>query len=125
MDTILPLDWFLRPIIDFEYKSLILAAYLQKLDVSYSLHKLSPYLFWTEKLVQDMKKFEKEFKEFDSSLKREIVGFSWKFGIVYEEKKTMREIEDIMELIDYSVPILESKIQQGYKLNAKFPQFLY
>jgi len=121
----LPLNFYLLPPIDFEYKYLLLCGYLRDLDDSFKNKKLSPYLFWTEKLVQDMKKFDKEFKEFDSSLKREIVGFSWKYGIVYEEKKTMREIEDIMELIDYSVPILESKIQQGYKIQQKFPQFLY
>ena len=121
----LELNWYLKEPIDFEYKNYILLAYLAKLDASYSLHKLSPFLFHTENLVDDMKRFEKDFKEFDNSLKREIVGFSWKFGIIYEEKKTLKEIEEIMELIDYAIPILESKIQLGYIINKKFPQFLY
>jgi len=125
MDSILPLDWFLQNPIDFEYKNYIFLGYIQKLDASYSKRKLSPYLFWSEKLKESMEKFLSDFKEFDNSLKREIVGFSWKFGIVYEEKKTMKEIEDIMELINYSIPILESKIQLGYKLSIKYPQFLY
>lgn len=121
----LKITWYLDEPIDFEYKNYLLLAYLVKLDESFSVHKLSPYLFWTEKLVEEMRRFEKDYITFGNSLKKEIVGFSWKYGIIYEEQKTIKQIDEIIELINYSVPILEAKIQLGYKLNTKYPQFLY
>jgi hypothetical protein len=100
-------------------------AYLHRLDESFGLHKLSPYLLWTEKLVDEIKVFGSNYRYMQANLKRSIVGFSWESGIKYEEQEKINELEEVMEIVQYSLPQLESRVQLGYKLNNKYPQFLY
>lgn len=122
---LLPLNFYYSDPIDFEHKHLLLLGYLHRLDESYGLHKLSPYLLWTEKLVDEIKTFASNYKEMSSKMKRRIIGFSWQTGIIYEDQERLNELEEVMEIAQYSLPQLESRIQLGYRLNNKYPQFLY
>ena len=121
----LKLDWYIELPIDFEYKNYILLSYLKEIDENYSYHKLSPYLLYTEKLVQDMKKFEKIEYEFKNSLWTPVVSFSLKRGIKRKEVEVNGEFKDILEIVNYSIPLLESKVNLGYKLLEKYPQVLF
>lgn len=125
MEYLLPLNFYALPPIDFEHKQLLLSHYLYRLDESYGLHKLSPYLLWTEKLVEEIKTFSENYRYMTANLKRDIVGFSWETGIKYQEQEKIKELEEVMEIAKYALPQLESRIQLGYKLNNKYPQFLY
>ncbi len=122
---LLPLNFYYSDPIDFEHKNYLLLAYLHRLDESFSLHKLSPYLLWTEKLVDEIKVFGNNYRYMSANLKRSIVGFSWESGIKYEEQEKINELVEVMEIVQYSLPQLESRVQLGYKLNTKYPQFLY
>jgi hypothetical protein len=75
--------------------------------------------------VDEIKLFGKEYKSLSSNLRRRIVGFSWTKGIQYEEGDRLNELEEVMEIVQYSLPQLESRVQLGYRLNNKYPQFLY
>lgn len=121
----LELDWFCTPVFDFEYKNYILLSYLSEMDKSYAIHKVSPYLLWTEKLVDELEKFQENLKRFQNSMRRDIVGFSWIDGIEYSLPYSGKELDCILEIVEYSFPILKEKIQIGYKLNVKYPQLLY
>ena len=123
--TMLQPGWFYQPPIDWEHKNYLLLDYMSKIDKSYAIHKLSPYLLWTEKLVIDMQMFSKNYSDFKGSLRKEMVGFSWENGIQYADIETLKELEEILEIIDHSLPMLQEKIQLGYKLNNRYPQFLY
>jgi len=111
--------------IDFEHKNYLLLAYLAELDASFSIHKLSPYLLWSEKLVIELNNFNKLVNDFNLSLKKEIVSFSFSKGIEYSEIDQLKEINEIFEIIDYSKPMLISKIKAGYALYKRYPQLLY
>lgn len=120
----LQLQWYIESPIDFEYKNYILLDYLSKLDNSYSVLKLSPYLLWTEKLVEDMNIFKINYNYFNKSIKREI-NFISGYEINYKKIDQPKEVIEIIDILDYSLPILESKIKMGYKLLDKYPQILY
>ena len=120
----LDLNWYYKIPIDFEYKNYILLGYLSEIDISFSERKLSPYLLYTEKLITELNHFNNNLENFKKSLKKEIISFNWN-GIIYSEIETIKEIEDISELIEYSIPLLNSKIILGYKLFKKYPQLLY
>ncbi len=120
----LSLDWYSRAPIDFEHKNYLLLDYIMKVDESYSNLKLSPYLLWTEKLVMDMEIFITSHNNFKSEMRKtfdRIEGFS----IVYKDTDVPKEVLEILEIVDYSKPILESKVQLGYKLFKKYPQLLF
>jgi len=122
----LQLDWFYKSPIDFEHKNYLLLQYLKSVDDSYSKHILSPYLLWTEKLVKELKDFNNKVNEIESNIKKEIkfIDFS-KMQIIREEVNKNNEIKIILEVVEYSTPILESKVKLGYKLLDKYPQILF
>ena len=52
--SMLKIDWYLEHPLDFEYKNYILLDYILSIDKSYQLHQLSPYLLWTENLINEL-----------------------------------------------------------------------
>lgn len=121
----LKFDFYYQPPIDFEHKNYVLLSYLKEIDESYSYHKLSPYLLYTEKLVQDMKLFQDNEWKFTNSLWTPIVSFSLQTGIRRREVQKGDEIKEIIEIVHYSIPLLQSKVNLGWKLLDKYPQVLF
>lgn len=120
----LNLNWYYEAPVDFEHKHYLLLDYVMKIDESYSNLKLSPYLLWTERLVDEMSLFVVSHNDFMNKLKKEfdcIKGTQ----LIYTEIEQIEEIKEILEIVDYSKPILISKIKMGYKLFEKYPQILY
>lgn len=120
----LNLNWYSEIPIDFEHKHYVLLDYIMKVDESYSNLKLSPYLLWTEKLVSDMDIFLNAHHQFIAGLKRPIESCNG-YAIVYKNTVELDEIKEIFEIVDYSKPILISKIKLGYKIFEKYPQLLF
>jgi hypothetical protein len=121
----LELDWYIKPCIDFEYQNYILLDYLSKIDSAFAIHNLSPYLLHTEKLIGELEVFRMNMKLFEKEIKRDIIGFSFKNGIIYSEIKTPDKLKEVLEIVEYSKPLLDSKLKLGYKLFEKYPQLLY
>ena len=120
----LKIDWYLESPIDFEHKNYLLLDYLSKIDSSYSNHKLSPYLLWTEKMVNELTRFNILIKTIESDFKKDLIGMSYN-GLIYEGIKRDDLVDEIYQIVEYSTPILESKVKLGYKLFKKYPQLLY
>jgi len=121
----LELDWYIKPCIDFEYQNYILLDYLSKIDLSFAIRQLSPYLLHTEKLIGELEVFRMNVKLFEKELKRDIIGFSFKSGIIYSEIKTPDKLKEVIEIVEFSKPLLDGKLKLGYKLFDKYPQLLY
>ncbi len=122
----LQLDWFCQSPLDFEHKNYLLLQYLKSIDDSYSEHKLSPYLLWTEKLVKELKDFQSKCLQFESIIKRDIISIDLsKMQIIRKEIEKNDEIKFVFEIVDYSKPLLESKVKLGYKQLDKYPQILF
>lgn len=122
----LKIDWYLEQPYDFEYKNYILLDYLHSVDKSYQIHQLSPYLLWTEKLISELKFFQEKRNQFLKNLEKDVLTYD--YGKIQFVKKTINEpdfIKNITEIVDYSQPILESKVKLGYKLLDKYPQILF
>ena len=122
----LKIDWYLEHPLDFEYKNYILLDYIQSVDKSYQIHQLSPYLLWTERLISELKDFDNKRRIFHKSIQKTQLIFDE--GTIRLMKKSIEvpeSIKLITEIIDYSCPILESKIKLGYKLLSKYPQILF
>ena len=64
----LKVDWYLEQPLDFEYKNYILLDYIQSVDKSYQIHQLSPYLLWTERLIDELKDFDNKRRIFHKSV---------------------------------------------------------
>ncbi len=122
----LNLDWYCQTPLDFEHKNYLLLQYLKSVDDSYSNHILSPYLLWTEKLVKELQEFTTKTKFLETNLKKEIESVDLShMKIVRKEISKNDEIKIVFEIVEYSTPLLNSKIKLGYKLLDKYPQILF
>lgn len=122
----LQLDWFYQSPLDFEHKNYLLLQYLKSLDDSYSEHRLSPYLLWTERLVKELQDFKLKSTHFESIIRKDIISIDLvKMQIVRKEIEKNDEIKVVFEIVEYSTPLLESKVKLGYKLLNKYPQILF
>lgn len=122
----LSLDWFCQVPLDFEHKNYLLLQYLKLVDDSFSVHKLSPYLLWTERLVKELIDFQTKSDTFEMNLRTDIKSIDLvNLKIIRKEIKKNNEIEIVFETVEYSTPLLQSKINLGYKLLNKYPQLLF
>ena len=122
----LSLDWFCQVPLDFEHKNYLLLQYLKLVDDSFSVRKLSPYLLWTEKLVKELVDFQSKSKLSEMNLRSDIKSIDLvHLKIIRKEIQKNNEIEAVFETVEYSTPLLQSKIDLGYKLLNKYPQLLF
>jgi hypothetical protein len=66
--------------------------------------KLSPYLLATEKVVESMKSFKIKFREHKKLIVGRAIGFSLETGIIRERVEDPKDISEIDEIVDYSIP---------------------
>jgi len=119
----LALTWYMESPIDFEQKQYVLLAYLQKVDNSFLLKKLSPHLLHMEKMVCELINYEvlyeKMRKDFD---KNRYIYFDDNSKLKGENNELIIEIE---EIVKFSIPQVKTRIDFGYKIFEKNKQILY
>lgn len=120
---LISLDWYYESPIDFEHKQYVLFSYLQKVDESFLKKTLSPHLLHMERMVFELMKFRVEYYktilEFD---KNRYIYFNDNPKLE-NEKNDM--IDEIKEIVDFSIPQIESRINFGYKILEKNKQVLF
>ena len=121
--NILPIDWYIQPPIDFEHKQYILLAHLLKVDESFMNKKLSPFLLNMESVVNELYNFKNSYidmrNKFDKTRYIYIEDNSKLFG---ENNKLIIEINDIVE---FSIPMVRTRIELGNSILKKTKQVLY
>ena len=118
---ILKEDWYIQPPIDFEHKQYILFAYLQEVDTSYLSKKVSPHLLQLERLEKELKDFLRSFSFIEDRIDRsKYVYFD---NVSYQEEPLV--IKEVKEIVDFSIPQIESRILTGYRIFKKYKQILY
>lgn len=122
----LNIDWYIQYPLDFEYKNYILLDYIQQVDRSYQIKILSPYLLWTESLLDELRTFERRRTEFLKSVERTQIQFDGgKIRLCEKRIETPDNLRAVNEIVEYAIPIFESKVFMGYKLLDKYPQILF
>jgi chromosome condensin MukBEF ATPase and DNA-binding subunit MukB len=121
----LSVDWFIEPPMDFEQKNYLLLDYVQQIDNSFKVQKLSPYILHTEKLIEEMNRFKENRLRMRDALRKKKLNLSRKIHWIVTEVDETVEMKAVVEVVDYSMPILESKLVLGYKLLEKYPQILW
>lgn len=123
MIDILPIGWYFESPIDYEHKQYVLLGYLLKVDSSFLEKQLSPHLLHLEKLTKELLQFENSFvdikKKFD---KNRYIYFSDNSKLVGEDNTLIYEIK---EIVDFSIPQIQTRIDLGYKILGKNSQVLY
>ena len=123
MIDIIPITWYIDEPIDFEFKQYTLLAYLQKVDKSFLYKRLSPHLLHMEEMIMDMVMFRESFvdmrKKFD---KNRYIFFKENPKLEGENNLI---IEDIREIVEFSIPQIETRLTLGNYILQKHKQVLF
>jgi len=119
---LLATNWYIQSPIDFEYKEYVFYAFLQDVDNSYRVHIVSPYLLHLERLKNEMTEFKQNIIHIKSDFDK--VRYRW-----FENPKLEGEqnefIETITEIVDFSLPQIQTRIELGNKIYKKYNQILW
>jgi hypothetical protein len=107
----------MEPPIDFEHKKWLLLDYLQKQDNDFYNHIFSPWLLHSEKLVNSMiLSYESIIYSQDKLTKKELSmenrNLFWKLST----PELPEYMNTYMEILKYSIPLMQDKISFGRKL---------
>jgi len=124
MIDIIPIKWYTESPIDFEHKQYVILSYLQKVDSDFIIKKLSPHLLHMESMIRDMLYFEESLSEMKKRFDKEryVLVFKDNPKLVGENNQL---IEEIYEIVNFSVPLIKNRIDLGNKILVKNKQVLY
>jgi hypothetical protein len=122
MEKLLSQTWYAESPIDFEHKQYVLLAYLQKVDANFINKILSPHLLHMEKLMDELFYVHSSFKMIKNDFDKNRYVYFQNIKLEGEDNKFIYEIKEIVE---YSIPQIETRIKTGYKILDKNSQILY
>jgi|TARA_R110000851_G_C12744102_1_gene531260 hypothetical protein len=123
---LLKLTWWMDDPIDYEYKQYILLDYLQKIEIHFINRDFSPYLLHTEKLYEEMAINLDFIDTFENEMTANNVVFS-QDGVGWEdiELPTIKELEEMKQILKFSVPLIKTKVKIGKELWKNDPTILW
>lgn len=123
---LLKLTWWMDDPIDYEYKQYILLDYLQKIESHFINRDFSPYLLHTEKLYEEMAINLDFIDTFENEMTSNNVVFS-PDRIEWEdiELPTIKELEEMKQILKFSVPLIKTKVKIGKELWKNSPTILW
>lgn len=122
MENLLSLTWYAESPIDFEHKQYVLFAYLQKVDFEFYSRILSPHLLHMEKLLDELHYISSSYKMIRNDFNKHRYVF---FNNLKLEGENDKFITEIKEIVDFSIPQIETRVKSGYKILEKNKQILY
>ena len=123
MIDIIPITWYIDEPIDFEFKQYTLLAYLQKVDESFLYKRLSPHLLHMEEMIMDMFMFRESFVDMRKKFNKNRYIFFKENPKLEGENNLI--IEDIREIVEFSIPQIETRVNLGNYILQKNKQVLY
>jgi hypothetical protein len=123
MIDIIPVTWYIESPIDFEHKQYVLLSYLQTVDGSFMNKRLSPHLLHMERMINEMLNFQGSLKDIKKRFDKERYIF-------FEDNRKLEGennhlVEEIREIIEFSLPQVETRIKLGQTILSKNRQILY
>ena len=123
MEDLITLKWYTESPIDFEHKQYVLLSYLKKVDDSFIKKILSPHLLHMEEMIKELNFFKENLKETKKMFdKNRYIYFS---GNPKLEGENFYLIEEIREIVEFSIPQVNSRIILGNIILSKNRQLLY
>ena len=119
-------DWWTETPIDFEYKKWIFLAYLRDQDNSFYDKKFNPYLLHSQQMFEGMKESQTIILNAKDLLTKEEIVI--KNNHMYWEIKnppTLKEMDIFLDVLFYSIPLLENRLDFGWQMWKENPTILW
>ena len=122
MQELLSITWYTEEPLDLEYKEYLLLAYLQKVENSFQEKILSPHLLHMERMIDEMVMFDSCFELIKKTFDKNRYVY---FENVKLEGEDNSLINEIKELVQFSIPQVQTRVNHGYKILRKNRQILF
>ncbi len=109
-------DWLFEDHIDLEYKSYVLLAYLQDVCNAFEVNTLYPHLADLVEHYNALINIRKEHERLESQFPKELKSIRPNFQLEYEKMGMPETLEEIIEIIDYAIPLMEKRLNEGKKI---------
>jgi hypothetical protein len=124
MIDIIPLNWYFESPIDFEHKQYVILSYLQTVDSYFIQKRLSPHLLHMESMIIEMLYFQESLANMRKRFDKERYVWLFEDNPKLEGEKNLL-IEEIEEVVDFSMPLIQNRVDLGHKILAKNNQLLF
>jgi hypothetical protein len=124
MIDIIPLNWYTETPIDFEHKQYVILSYLQTVDSHFIQKRLSPHLLHMESMIIEMLNFQESLGSMRKRFDKERYIFLFNDNPKLKGEKNIL-IEEIEEVVDFSIPLIQNRVDLGHKILAKNNQLLF
>ena len=111
-------DWLIEKHIDVEYKRYVLLAYLQEVSNNFDRNMLYPFLADLIQHYMNLKNFQTDTEKLTSSFPKKLKSLDTKeYRLIYEKLYENDDlIEELNEIINYSIPQFEVYLEEGKKI---------
>ena len=123
MEKIIPITWYIESPIDFEHKQFLLLAYLQVVDGSFIQKHLSPHLLHMEKMIIELNDFKESYNTYKKNFERQRYIYFDDNSKLNGENNLL--IDEIIEIVNFSIPQIITRIDLGNSILLKNKQILF
>lgn len=118
-------DWLFEKHIDLEYKSYVLMAYLQDVSTAFEVQQLYPHLAELVEHYNALVNVKSEHARLENQFPKELKAIKPNFQLEYEKMGLPETLEEIVEIIDYAIPLLKRKLEEGKDLYEEIEKSLH
>jgi hypothetical protein len=120
-------DWLTEKTLDFEYKKYLLLAYLQSVSDDFEQHKIYPALSDLFEHYKNLVLIKENANQIEELFSKNIKQIDWQnFKIIYESQlKKDGVIEELEQLINFSIPQVKQHLDDGKRLYHHLERFLH
>lgn len=106
-------DWPFEKHIDLEYKSYVLLAYLQDVCNAFEVNRLYPHLAELVSHYNALLNIRSEHERLENHFPKTLKSIRPNFRLEYEKMGRPETIDEIVEIIEFAIPLLEKHVKEG------------
>lgn len=118
-------DWLFEKHIDLEYKSYVLMSYLQDVCNAFEVQSLYPHLADLVAHYNALINIKSEHLRLENLFPKELKTIKPNFQLQYEKMGHPDTIEEIIEIIEYAIPLLKKHLIDGQEIYEQLSKTIH
>lgn len=118
-------DWLFEDHIDLEYKSYVLLAYLQDISRAFEVRQLYPFLAELVEHYNALINIRAEHERLENQFPKELKAIKPNFQLEYEKMGRPETLEEIIEIIEYAIPMMKKRLNEGKELYEELAKTIH
>lgn len=118
-------DWLFEDHIDLEYKSYVLLAYLQDVCNAFEVHRLYPHLAELVEHYNALVNIKAEHERLENQFPKHLKAIRPNFQLEYEKMGLPETLEEIIDIIEYAIPLMEKRLKEGKNLYEEIERCIH